>query len=730
MRPCPSPLRPLLLGVAFAAISPAALLAQQTAPIVLDEITLQAATATGTIAAPAQPYAGGQVSTQTRLGALGDVDVQSAPFRATAYTEELIRNQQARTLADVTRNDPSVRQDAPAFSERDSFFIRGFSVPNLDTLYDGLPYIANPRRSALEGIGRVDLLMGPTALANGGVGRVGGTINMIPKRAEDQDLTRVTTGIASDSQLWTHVDLGRRFGPRKEWGVRGNLSWRGGDTALDNNNAEVGVAALGLDYRGDALRATLDLNASKQDLDAPTSLFNAAAPGVPIPDAPDGDINTANPFEFHDSTHRMIAGRVEYDLAPATTVYGAFGASRYREDFLTSNYTITAPNGDAINELGFNPQEIEGRAAEIGLRTEATTGPVRHRITLSAAYALNRNNRGEFNPRLLGFPVAGTNIYDPVFLPAAPDLSGLPRADGLIPFADLRSRSVALSDTMSLDDDRVQLTFGGRWQEIRTRGFNTRPGIPDFPVGAQNYLYEDSAFTPAIAASWRIRDGLTVYGNYVEALTEGPMAPSVAENAGELFPAVVNRQREVGLKYDLGTVTLGASLFEIRQPNGITDPASNVFSLSGQQRNRGLELSAAGAPMEGLRILGGITLMDAELRRTQDGAFDGNDVPGVPRTAASLYAEYDLPSVQGLTLNGRVMHGGSTWYDQENTQKVSGWTRLDLGARYAVEAQGREIELRANIENVLDENYWASSARGFLAAGAPRTYAVSASMKF
>lgn len=722
-------LRPLLLGVSLVALSPAVLSAQDT-PILLDEITLEAAPETGTIAAPAQPYPGGQVSTRTRLGALGDLDVQTAPFRATALTEDLIRNQQARSLADVTRNDPSIRQDAPSFSERDSFFIRGFSVTNLDTLYDGLPYIANPRRSTLEGVARVDLFMGPTALVNGGVGRVGGTINMVPKRAEDEDLTRLTTGIAGDSQVWSHLDIGRRFGPLKEWGVRGNLSWRGGDTALDGNNAEVGVATLGLDYRGERLRATLDLNASKQDLDAPTSLFNAVAPGVPVPEAPDGRINTANRFEFHDSEHRMAAGRVEYDIAPATTVYGAFGASRYREDFLSSNYTITAPNGDAVNELGFNPQEIEGRAAEIGLRTEVMTGAISHRISLSAAYALNRNNRGEFNPRLLGFPTLSTNIYDPVFLPGAPDLSSLPTSDRLIPFADLRSRSVALSNTMSLPGDRVQLTFGGRWQEIRTQGFNTRPGNPDAPVGERNFLYEDSAFTPAIAASWQLRDGLNLYANYVEALTEGPIAPLVAENAGELFPAVVNRQREIGMKYDLGTVTLGASLFEIRQPNGITDPATNVFSLSGQQRNRGFELSAAGTPLDGLRLLAGVTLMDAELRRTQNGAFDGNDVPGVPRASASLYAEYDLPRAEGLTLTGRLLQGGATWYDQANTQRVSGWTRVDLGARYAIEAQGREIELRANVENVLDENYWASSARGFLSAGAPRTYAVSASMRF
>lgn len=723
----------LFLGVSIIAALPALGQAQQARdPILLDEITLNAARATGTIGQPGAPYAGGQVATGTRIGALGQRDPRRAPFRVTGYTESLIRDQQARSLGDVTLNEPSVRQDAPTFSERDSYFIRGFSVTNLDTLFDGLPYLANPRRSSLDGIAQVEVLMGPTALANGGVGRIGGTINLIPKRAEDAPLTRLTATALSDSQLWTQLDVGRRFGPGKEWGVRANASWRAGDTALDNNTTEIGVGTLGLDYRGDRLRATLDVTHNNQNLDAPTSLFNAAVPGIEIPDAPDGSINTGNPFEYHDSSHSMVAGRVEYDIRPDTTIYGAAGISRYREDFLTSNYEIQNEAGDALNYLGYNPQEIRGLSGEIGLRTQFQTGGIGHQLSISAAASLNESNRGEFNPRLLPFPVNPTNIYDPDFLPGGSvDVSGLPRADGLIPFADLRTTSIAISDTMSLAQDRVQLTFGGRYQKMRTRRFNTLPGNPEFPVGEQNFFAEDEAFTPAVAASVQLTDQLSVYGNYVEALTEGPVAPTVAVNAGEIFPAVVNRQREIGLKYDTGRVALGATLFEIRARNGITDPATGIFGVDGEQRNRGLELSVAGTPMDGLRLLGGVTFMDAELTRTQDGAFDGNDVPGVPGEAVSLYAEYDLPSVQNLTLTGRLIYNGATWYDQANSQEVDGWTRIDLGARYGMTlSNGTPLELRAGIENLLDENYWASSARGFLSAGAPRTYAVSASVAF
>ncbi|OCP02675.1 MULTISPECIES: TonB-dependent siderophore receptor [unclassified Ensifer] len=714
--------------------------ATELAPIVAVGQTGGQPPETGTIGQPSAPYAGGQMATGARLGALGNRSVKETPFSLTGYTEKLIRDQQARSIADITLNDPSVRMDAPSFSERDSFFIRGFSVTNLDTAYDGLFYLVNPRRSFLEGIERVEILKGPSTLVNGGLGRVGGTINLVPKRATDEPLTRLTTTYLSDSQLWSHLDVGRRFGPEGEWGVRFNGSYRGGETALDHNDNEIGVLSLGLDYRGDRVRASLDLNHSKQNIDAPTSLFNAADAGIKIPEAPDGRINTSNPFEYHDSEHNMVAGRIEFDVLDNTTIYAAGGISRYREDFLSTSYTILNPNGDARADFGYNPQEIQGLSGEVGVRSEFDTGPVGHQLNVSLSRTHNENNRGRFNPRTLGFRSYTTNIYNPVYVPSDwVNTSGLPRSNDLYPFADLLSTSLAISDTLSFADDRFQLTVGGRYQHIRSQSFNTRPGFPLAPVGVRNYFVKDSRFSPAVAALVNVTDSFSVYANYVEALTEGPTPPSTVENSNQIFAPVVNKQKEIGIKYDLGEVMLGAALFEIRQPNGLTTvmppPLKPVFAVDGLQVNRGLELSAYGEPIDGVRLLGGITLMDAKLEKTENSRtgerFDGNRVPGVPNVAISLYGEYDTPWVENLTLTGRLVYTGSTYYDQKNTQKVPDWTRVDLGARYSFEREGgKPVEIRATVQNVFDENYWASSARGFLAAGAPRTFMISSSFDF
>ncbi|MNU01278.1 Ferrichrome receptor FcuA precursor [compost metagenome] len=57
---------------------------------------------------------------------------------------------------------------------------------------------------------------------------------------------------------------------------------------------------------------------------------------------------------------------------------------------------------------------------------------------------------------------------------------------------------------------------------------------------------------------------------------------------------------------------------------------------------------------------------------------------------------------------------------------------MDLGARYRFKADDKYITLRANVENVANEAYWAaaSTANNYLTQGEPRTVKVSATVDF
>ena len=135
-----------------------------------------------------------------------------------------------------------------------------------------------------------------------------------------------------------------------------------------------------------------------------------------------------------------------------------------------------------------------------------------------------------------------------------------------------------------------------------------------------------------------------------------------------------------------------------------------------------------------MRLLGGLTLLDAEQRVTQGGVNQGKDAIGVPGTQLNLGAEWDVTGIAGLTLTARALSTSSQYADGANTQELPSWSRLDLGASYATRIADRPVTFRARVDNAADKNYWASAGgypnSNYLVLGAPRTFVLSATVDF
>ena len=250
---------------------------------------------------------------------------------------------------------------------------------------------------------------------------------------------------------------------------------------------------------------------------------------------------------------------------------------------------------------------------------------------------------------------------------------------------------------------------------------------PLYTTILQTAKYDETAVTPLGAVIVKPLRWLTVYGSYAQGLSTGPTAPNSAANAGAIFAPTVSEQIETGIKADFGNIGATLALFQITQPSGFTNPTTNVFALNGEQRNRGIELNMFGTPAEGVKVLGGITLLDGVLTKTPGGTFDGFKAPGVSDVQISIGGEVDVPFVQGLTATGRIIYSSAQYYDQANTQKIPDWTRLDLGARYLFKVEGRQVTARFNVENVAGVDYWAAASQRSLSLGTPRTFKFSLS---
>lgn len=677
---------------------------------------LEPVTVVGGASAEALPpaYAGGQVARGARLGMLGNVDMMSTPFSVTAYTSELIRNQQARNLTDVLDNTPGVSGGGPWFF--DNFIIRGFEYQRSEIGFNGLYGIASAEGVQLEGIERVEVLKGPSTLLNGGSprGTAGGAINLVPKRAEDGPLTRLTANYLSDGNVGANVDIGRRFGPDNAFGIRLNAAHRDGDTPVDHEKVRASNVALGLDYRGERLRASVDVGASSQKINGARNNYFVWTPWVP--EAPRGDANPYPDWSYQDKDYVFGMARAEYDLTPFWSIGGAFGAAETKRK---SN----SPWGEIVNDAGdvsftaFGLKEKnETRSGELNTRLRFDTGPIQHTAVLAATDYDSKVSA--YNPTSTW--AEASNIYHPASLSEPGDLS----FDGsLLPQNDVKLRSYAVADTLAMLDERVLLTLGLRHQKIDVTSYV-------WNTGAWQSSYERSANTPAVGLVVRPVDRLSLYANYVEALSQGAVAPETANNAGEVFEPFVSKQWELGAKVDWGTFSTTLSTFEIRRPSGFLD-ADNFFRLAGEQRNRGVELTVAGEAARGLRLLGGVAWTRAVLTDTPGGQFDGARAFGIPTWSVKLGAEYDIRPVPGLTAIARVIYSSSMPYDAANIETIPSWTRVDLGARYATRIASHDVVFRATVENVFDRRYWDSSpAYQMVTSAAPRAYMLSASIDF
>lgn len=538
----------------------------------------------------------------------------------------------------------------------------------------------------------------------------------MPKRAGDVPVASLTATYMSDSQFGGHIDLGRRFGENQQFGIRFNGVYRDGGTAVKQQDQKSQLAALGLDLRADRARISIDVYSSQDRVDGPTRGINLAR-GVSVPKPPKPDTLLNPTWAFFDTRDEGLMARGEIDLSDQLTAYAAVGTSdtKYKT---TSVQTVEVFNnaGDYRTNVSDLRFEVEKQSAEAGLRGKFRTGAVAHEWALNATYYAHTDE--QFGRRNALGPDWITNIYHPVWGPA-PDTFIAPQ----ITKTKLRLSSYGLADTLSFADGRVQLTLGARHQQVVADSYNVA-------TGARTSRYDESAITPAAAILFKATDSLSIYANYIEGLSQGATAPISAANAGEVFAPYKSKQKEVGLKLDLGDFAHTLSLYEITRPSSYTDPATNTFSFGGEQRNRGIEWTFFGSPLEGVRLMGGIAYMDPKLTKTAGGISQGNTATGVPKLQGKLGAEWDVPQLRGLTLTANATSASKQYIDTSNSLSVAGRTIYDVGARYATKVAGRPLTLRATVHNLTNKAYWSMPQWTSLAMGAPRTVMLSATVDF
>ena len=711
---------PIAIALAVATF-PTVLLAEESAKggVAADAAELSTVVVSAEKPPLAAAYAAGQVSKAASVGVLGKQVVLDTPFSITSYTAQLIEDQQAKTLADVMQNDPSVRFTTSSGHAYENYRIRGFDVSANDLAINGMYGLAPYGHTPVEFIEQVEVLKGPSALFSGMApsGGVGGVINLVPKRAADTPLTRVSVGFQSDSQLGTSLDVGRRYGEDNEWGVRVNAALSDGDTTLSGQSKKRDFLSAALDYRGQQLKASLDAYYSKETFSGGTPAMYWFATSA-IPAALDASTNLfPNAQGTLESKAAILRG--EYALNDAVSLFAGLGTMRHDYDgFINGTHARSIQaNGNFSGRMVAQRGYDENVSAEAGIRSRFNTGNIGHELVVHA------NELQQESGSAVNMTSFSSNLYAPVtaVMPSTP--STAPKT------GDVTLSSLALMDTLSLLDDRLKLTLGLRSQRVQTTSYNS--------AGATTASYDKSAISPAVGVvvkPWG--PAVSLYANYVEGLSKGDtVTDTAATNYNQVFSPYKTEQKEMGVKWDAGSFSHSASLFEITKPTlvAIGSTANPTYVDSGEKRVRGLEWSTSGELTRTLRLLGGITYSQGVQTKTAYGQYNGKRAVGVPHWQGNMGVEWDTPWVSGLTLSSRVMATSSLYLDAANTQQISGWSQLDLGARYTTRVGGKKTVFRAGVDNVFNRHYYSGSfsdSTPIATLGQARTYTVSATTDF
>ncbi|OUY07391.1 TonB-dependent receptor [Acinetobacter populi] len=661
-----------------------------------------------------ETYDEGKIAQKSDLGVLGEKSLIDTPFSILTYTQKGIKDQQASTVAEVLKNDPSIRATTNSGHMMENLTIRGFDVNHDEIALNGqygMQPFGNTPTDLLES---VTVIKGPNALVSGmsPTGGVGGKVIANTKRATEE-LTEVSASIEKGGYYKSGFDAARRFGEDQQFGIRTSAYYGTGEHVVDGMDDTNVSGIIALDYTTDKFKLNFDAFSIKQDRQggSPAMISLAAYANKTVPSAPEGDTNYL-PYLFGHIKSNYVGLNGEYKFTPDFKVYAGVGYAEKSHSGQMFGTRVNYRNGIYSINYYDQPQSEIAVTANTGVEGIFNTGAIQHTVGLRADY-LTQNT---FQYQTTGS--SSTLILDDFYTPNT--TYAKTTSPQTYRYDDNKFVSYALTDQMSVFQDKLQVILGARYQDM------------DIKNHLSNTTYSGDHVSPSVAVVLKpFDDNFSVYSSYVEGLTQGSTVGNTYANYGTVLDPYKTKQYELGAKYQQGSwlntlafyqIEKAASLEEVR--NGLT-----YLTQNGQQRSRGVEWIFTGNLTDDLSVLGSLAYIDAEY--TKHATLEGNTVLGIPDFTAGLTLTYDLPFVEGLSVNTHATYVAEQYLDQTNTIKLPDYTVVDLGAKYETKLGGVGTILRLGVDNVANKKYWAGVfGNNYATIGEGRTYTAGVTFNF
>lgn len=680
--------------------------------VVMQELTVTAAP----LAAPAQAREQGYRVRRSAASGFREQAVLDTPYSVSAFPAELIQDQQARSLADVVKNDPSVTLASdPMWFDR--VMVRGFYLGVDAVKRDGLT-INDKGSIALQNKAAVEISKGLSALRHG-LTSPGGVVNYLVKRPGADSLSRLTLSANDDGALGTHADLGQRFGQDRQFGLRINAAADRLANHVPGYRGDKQFLSGAFEWQAsDALLLEADVEYQRSEKQGPgspniqwwTTLAEARAAFSRL----DARSYAAQDWAVEPNRQTYLGARAIYQLGEQWKLSLAGHRARLARDQRSINPRAMRPNGDYDASLYFSPgQERNNTSMQLVLEGDVRSGPLAHALAFGTDSVRRDMRYGDGFSGLIGQGnlFAPRAIADPARVVGAAYLAS--RAD---------QRALFATDTIRL---------GARWQVFGGLR-HTRIAIHGgAATGVLRKTYDKAATTPALGLLFKPVPGTSLYASHAEGLEQGGTAPPGSSNQNQVMNPIDSRQIELGAKTEIGEALLTGALFRIDKGLEYTN-AAKLYVQDGSQLHQGVEVTLGGPLTRKLRLLAGAAWLKARVEETANLSLIGRRPQGVPAWQANLFADYALAALApGLSLNGGIYCSGKKAVDLHNTWLASGYVRLDAGLRYEQAlASGQRLVYRLTVENLAGKRYLANTNGGALTFGAPRGAKASLAIDF
>src|SRR6185312_6282257 len=662
------------------------------------------------------------------LGPLGTTPVLDAPYTVGVLNEDLIKNSQAVNFKDVSKYLPLVayqEQQGPDILRPQTRGMQGGNFQN--SRLDGMQMFVTVA-NALEQFQQIEVVNGVTSSLYGPA-NPSGMFNFISKRPTSTPLYEVTGSYYSDSVFTGKVDFG---GPIDSGGIfsyRLNALYGSGDAFVDGSHQRRALGDLGIDIRPWE-HTVLELNYSDYSLD------DKGYPGwftygekILLPPAPDPTrVGYGQSYAGVVMRTRIAEARIKHEINPHWHVVAGILSQDAGRNINTPVNNLTDNVGDYTASFanGFAPRFI--MTSDVGyLNGTFDAWGLGHDLTFGTAGYKSRSF-SVITPATAASVLLGkANIAAPQVFPEP--AGGPPNVLANFDSSDAYQQGLNVGDTIRFNASwSTRLAISQDW--FHTINYNK--------LRVQTTEYANHGVSPTASIMFKPASNMMAYVTYASSLQAGDLAPGTAANAGDSLAPYRSTEYEVGYKVSLSSIDLAAALFRIERPFANIDPTDNVFKISGQQVNKGVEFSVVGQVASGLTVYGGLTLLDARMEDTPLVTTSDKIYVGAPKYKGNVLFEYAIPAVTGLIASFDYQFSGDRAANDTNSFFAAGYNLFDVGVRYTSKIGPAPVTWRLAVDNVTDRNYWSTVApsnltganTGSLVAhlGAPRTVLASVSV--